>query len=142
MLEITPEHIAELGDADLRTLIGHLCEAELASRGLPVSSVTWGGDQRAADGGLDVRVALPERCGWALSSLTEAGRPSVSRFAEREATDWAGLGQIHGRGDDTDSASLAWRLNLTIPTRDIAQAQIGLATPDRLADLRYRNLHV
>jgi hypothetical protein len=47
--------------------------------------------------------------------LTEAGRPSVSRFAEREATDWAGLGQIHGRGDDTDSASLAWRLNLTIP---------------------------
>ena len=59
MLEITPEHIADLGDADLRTLIGRLCEAELATRGLPVSSVTWGGDQRAADGGLDVRVALP-----------------------------------------------------------------------------------
>src|SRR5262249_46176732 len=60
MLEITPEDIAELDDADLRTLIGRLCEAELASRGLPVSSVTWGGDQRAADGGVDVRVALPE----------------------------------------------------------------------------------
>src|SRR5690349_530177 len=60
MLEITPEHIAELGDVDLRTLIGRLCEAELASRGLAVAGVTWGGDQRAADGGLDVRVALPE----------------------------------------------------------------------------------
>jgi len=60
MLEITPEHIAELGDANLRTLIGRLCEAELASRGLPVAGATWGGDQRAADGGLDVRVALPE----------------------------------------------------------------------------------
>jgi acetolactate synthase I/II/III large subunit len=29
---------------------------------------------------------------------TESGWPSVSRFAEREATNWAGLGQIHGRG--------------------------------------------
>jgi hypothetical protein len=59
MLEITPHHIAELADDDLRTLIGLLCEAELARRGLPVSAVTWGGNQRAADGGLDVRVSLP-----------------------------------------------------------------------------------
>jgi hypothetical protein len=59
MLEITPDHIAELADDDLRTLIGLLCEAELSRYGLPVSAVTWGGNQRAADGGLDVRVALP-----------------------------------------------------------------------------------
>ena len=52
-------HIAELADDYLRTLIGLLCEAELARRGLPVSVVTWGGNQRAADGGLDVRVSLP-----------------------------------------------------------------------------------
>jgi len=37
-----------------------LCEAELAKRGLPVSAVTYGGDQRAGDGGVDVRIALPE----------------------------------------------------------------------------------
>src|SRR5712671_4923983 len=30
--------------------------------------------------------------------LTESRWPSVSRFAAREETDWAGLGQIHGRG--------------------------------------------
>ena len=30
--------------------------------------------------------------------LTESRWPSVSCFAEREAPDWAGLGQIHGRG--------------------------------------------
>jgi hypothetical protein len=60
MLEITPDHIAELADDDLRELIGLLCEAELAKRGLPVSAVTYGGNQRAGDGGLDVRVALPE----------------------------------------------------------------------------------
>jgi len=59
MLEITPDHIAKLADDDLRTLIGLLCEAELARHNLPVSAVTWGGNQRAADGGLDVRVALP-----------------------------------------------------------------------------------
>jgi hypothetical protein len=59
MLEITPDHIAELADDHLRTLIGLLCEAELSRHGLPVSAVTWGGNQRAADGGLDVRVALP-----------------------------------------------------------------------------------
>lgn len=61
MLEITSDHIAELADDDLRTLIGRLCEAELSRHGLPVSAVTWGGNQRAADGGLDVRVALPSK---------------------------------------------------------------------------------
>ena len=60
MLEITPDNIAQLAEDDLRTLVGLLCEAELARRGLPVSGVTWGGNQRAADGGLDVRVSLPE----------------------------------------------------------------------------------
>jgi hypothetical protein len=63
MLEITADHIAELADDDLRELIGLLCEAELAKRGLPVSAVTYGGDQRAGDGGVDVRVALPEEAG-------------------------------------------------------------------------------
>src|ERR1700686_2728098 len=59
MLEITPDHIVDLADDDLRSLIGLLCEAELSRHSLPVSAVTWGGNQRAADGGLDVRVALP-----------------------------------------------------------------------------------
>ncbi|MET4030383.1 hypothetical protein ABIB94_001118 [Bradyrhizobium sp. JR7.2] len=59
MFEITGDHIAELSDEDLRGLIGMLCEAEMRRRGLPVSAVTWGGDQNAKDGGLDVRVALP-----------------------------------------------------------------------------------
>lgn len=58
MFEITRDDIAALNDEDLRTLIGRLCEAELRRKGLPVSAVTWGGDQTAKDGGLDVRVAL------------------------------------------------------------------------------------
>jgi hypothetical protein len=60
MLEITPDDIALLDDADLRTLIGLLCESELRWRGLSTAAVTWSGHQNSADGGLDVRVALSE----------------------------------------------------------------------------------
>lgn len=59
MFEITGDDSALLQDADLRTLIGFLCESEVRSRGISTSSVTWGGHQDAADGGLDVRVTLP-----------------------------------------------------------------------------------
>lgn len=56
MFEITGDDIAKLKDADLRTLVARLCEAELHRAGLPVSGVTAGGHQDAPDGGLDVRV--------------------------------------------------------------------------------------
>lgn len=59
MFEITSNDISLLNDEDLRTLVGRLCESEVRNRGLSASSVTWGGDQNASDGGLDVRVALP-----------------------------------------------------------------------------------
>lgn len=58
MFEITGDHIAELGDSDLRSLIGRLCEAEARANNLSVAGITWGGDQRAKDGGVDVRVAV------------------------------------------------------------------------------------
>ncbi|HRK22815.1 MAG TPA: hypothetical protein PLX06_13450, partial [Fimbriimonadaceae bacterium] len=59
MFEITGDDIALLNDTDLRTLIGRLCEADLRRRGHSTSYVTWGGNQTAKDGGLDVYVALP-----------------------------------------------------------------------------------
>lgn len=59
MLEITPDDIAKLDDDDLRSVVGRLCEADLRARGLPASGVTWGGNQNARDGGIDVRVSLP-----------------------------------------------------------------------------------
>src|SRR5438105_4858833 len=58
MFDISGNEIALLDDKDLRTLIGRLCEAELRARRFPISAVTWGGDQNAGDGGLDVRVEL------------------------------------------------------------------------------------
>jgi hypothetical protein len=59
MFEITGDDVSLLNDTDLRALIGRLCEAELRRQGHPVSHVTWGGNQTAKDGGLDVHVALP-----------------------------------------------------------------------------------
>jgi hypothetical protein len=59
MFEVTPDDVARLSDEQLRTLVGLLCEAELCSRGYSSAAATWGGNQNAADGGLDVRVSLP-----------------------------------------------------------------------------------
>lgn len=59
ILDVDGDDIANLGDAELRTLVARLALAELASQGMPLSSVTSGGDQDAADGGLDVRVECP-----------------------------------------------------------------------------------
>jgi hypothetical protein len=56
--EVSARDIVELSDADLRGLVARLCIARLADAGLPPGPVTWGGDQRAPDGGIDVRVQL------------------------------------------------------------------------------------
>jgi len=59
MFEIESDDVALLNEEDLRELVGRLCEAELEAQSLSVSSVTRGGHQNAADGGIDVRVSLP-----------------------------------------------------------------------------------
>jgi hypothetical protein len=67
MFEITGDHVLLLNDEDLRTLIGSLCEAEARRGGFSSLGVTWGGDQDAADGGLDVRAALQGEVGPPLN---------------------------------------------------------------------------
>jgi hypothetical protein len=59
MFEITAEDIALLHDECLRSLVGRLCESEMRRRGISASCVTWGGNQNAKDGGVDVRVEFP-----------------------------------------------------------------------------------
>jgi len=61
MFEITGDDLQRLDDKELRTLVARLAIAELRTAGLPISGVTAGGHQNAADGGLDVRVELPDR---------------------------------------------------------------------------------
>jgi hypothetical protein len=59
-LEVTGEDIARLDDASLRELVGLLCEAEFRKARRSAAGVTWGGDQRASDGGFDVVVEAEE----------------------------------------------------------------------------------
>ena len=56
LFEITGDDIAQLGDADLRELIGLLCESDYRLAGLSTGGIKWGGHQDARDGGLDVVV--------------------------------------------------------------------------------------
>lgn len=58
IFDVTEEDIQGLDDSDSRELVGRLCEAELGRRGLSTVAVTYGGDQRAPDGGVDVKVSL------------------------------------------------------------------------------------
>ena len=59
LFEVSLQDVVALSDGDLRELVARLCIAGLAEADLPPSPVTWGGDQRAPDGGIDVRVQLP-----------------------------------------------------------------------------------
>jgi hypothetical protein len=59
MFQITADDIALLDDEKLRAVVARLCESEVRRAGFSSSRVTWGGNQNAADGGIDVRVTLP-----------------------------------------------------------------------------------
>ncbi|WP_088887635.1 hypothetical protein [Diaphorobacter nitroreducens] len=61
LFEIAPRDVGDLSDTDLRGLVARLCIARLADAELPPIPVTWGGDQRAPDGGIDVRVQLSDQ---------------------------------------------------------------------------------
>jgi hypothetical protein len=56
IFRITSADIKALNDGQARELVARLCKAELQTRGIGTDAVTWGGDQRAKDGGVDVRV--------------------------------------------------------------------------------------
>lgn len=57
-LTVSPEDIKQLSDTEFRELVARLCQAEVTSSGYDTSAVTFGGDQRATDGGIDVRISL------------------------------------------------------------------------------------
>ena len=54
--DVDDNDIKQLNDADLRELIGKLCEATLNENKIDTMCVTYGGNQDEPDGGVDVRV--------------------------------------------------------------------------------------
>lgn len=140
MIEISADHIADLTDDNLRSLIGLLCEAELRSKGLPISAVTWGGHQDASDGGVDVRVALPigtAVCGFVPRPATgfqvkAQDMPRNAIFAEmrprgtvrpaiRELAEQSGAYVIvSSRGSTSDSALQSRRTAMADAVTDLS----------------------
>ena len=55
---VSPADVALLNDSQARELVARLCRAECLRIGASESSVEWGGDQKAADGGVDVSVSM------------------------------------------------------------------------------------
>jgi hypothetical protein len=55
LFTVTSTEIQSLNDEQARELVARLCRAEAAKAGAVKPNTTWGGDQRAKDGGIDVR---------------------------------------------------------------------------------------
>lgn len=58
VFHINQQDIQALNDGQARELVARLCQAELLAKNLGTAHVTWGGNQRAKDGGVDVRVDI------------------------------------------------------------------------------------
>lgn len=56
IFHIQTDHIRALNDEQARELLARLCQAHVQQAGLDPSAVFWGGNQRASDGGVDVRI--------------------------------------------------------------------------------------
>lgn len=59
MFEVTQEDIEALDDKQLRELVARAAQAEAQRHGHSPLHVTWGGNQTAPDGGLDVKADIP-----------------------------------------------------------------------------------
>ena len=67
LFELDVEDVRALDDTDFRELVSRAYRARLADHGFPTEFVIWGGDQRASDGGIDVRIDVPEPIRGALN---------------------------------------------------------------------------
>lgn len=55
---VSSSEIRQLSDEQARELVAQLSKAELSKTEISTSSISWGGDQRATDGGIDVSVQI------------------------------------------------------------------------------------
>lgn len=65
--EVTKDMVSRLGDVALRELLSRLLEAEARQRGISQAAISAGGNQTAADGGVDAAIAWndgPDPQGW------------------------------------------------------------------------------
>src|SRR3989338_3910980 len=130
LFHVDTADIKALNDEQASALIARLCRAEIRKQGGSESAVTWGGDQRAKDGGVDVRVEINPPLGIsgylpnnniAFQVKAEVFPPSkipgemapkgVLRRAIRDLAATKGSYVIAATRDDTSESALDLRLN-------------------------------
>lgn len=124
LFEVSAQDVAALSDVDLRELVARLCMAGLAEVDLPPTPVTWGGDQRAPDGGIDVRVQL------------SAGSPRPVRFP-RVVTGFQVKATRMGVGDIQREMCPSGLLRPSIQELIRAKGSYIIAASDSVADEEY-----
>ncbi|MGV8564671.1 LexA family protein [Pseudomonas aeruginosa] len=125
LFEVSAQDVADLSDSDLRELVARLCIAGLAESELPPAPVTWGGDQRAPDGGIDVRVRLP------------AGTAPIAHFL-RADTGFQVKATKMGLGEIQREMCPNGLLRPSIQELVRARGSYIIATSDSAADEEYR----
>jgi len=78
---VTIEEIRNLTDEQSRELVARLCRVELKNFSVSQSAVSWGGDQRAKDGGVDVMVDVDPPLG--LGGYVKSDRSAFQVKAEK-----------------------------------------------------------
>ena len=128
MFSVTSEEIQSLTDVQARELVARLCKCELRVKGISTAAVSWGGDQRAKDGGVDVRVEVSpplgiggyvkkDRCAFQVKAETFGASKIPGEMAPKGAlrqaiTDLAASGGayvIASTRDNLSDSSLADR---------------------------------
>ncbi|AYM61265.1 hypothetical protein G6L68_01780 [Agrobacterium fabrum] len=143
---VTSEEIQRLNDEQARELVARLARAETEKLKACNSSVTWGGDQRAKDGGIDVRVTsssvshystyLPRSCiGYQVKAekfapskipgeMTHAGSISAS-IADLLRTDGAYV-IVSTKDSVSDSSLSARKAKMTECAKDAGLDGLGV----------------
>lgn len=88
LFSITKSDIKALNDEQARELVARLCMAELEAQNLSRAAVTWGGNQRAADGGVDVGVETtgPMRAGGYIKAAFTMFQVKAEKYPPAKIT--------------------------------------------------------
>jgi hypothetical protein len=128
IFSVSSEEIQSLTDVQARELVARLCKSELRTQGISTAMVSWGGDQRAKDGGVDVRVDVnpplgiggyvkKDRCAFQIKAETfnaskipvEMAPKGVLRPAITDLAGSGGAYVVASTRDNLSDSSLAAR---------------------------------